>query len=235
MQASISPKMLQHQELYRSARERTPPWKEKFRNQCMQRVRSSRARLLDKFRKCALSDSPMKPSAMDHHQLALALMEGEWDGGVPLHHHLKHGSDEEQEALLEILEEIQAEMKLYSEQLAEDVARFEEADMAQLVSKCQEPEVICPVCQVRPLLHVSQDELSCFCGLRLRGVSLSAVQSSIESTLLLHGAECQHPLAFASTCVPVAPSATADVVSTCLPNTNILVTCACCEWMSFLL
>ncbi|KAF2349859.1 hypothetical protein FHG87_019385 [Trinorchestia longiramus] len=266
-----------HKDLYRSTRNRIPHWKNRLRNEFMLGTRSARLKLLDKFRNCKSSEPShcgLNGSAVDHHQLAITLMEEEWGDDGSLLHKLKYGSDEEQEALLTILEEVQAEMRTFSEQLVEDVARFEEADMAQLVGRCTQHEVICPVCQVCHLLCVSgvssvvcvrcvicsvcqvnvlhqdtpmdssfaclQTHVSCVCGLRLRAATLSSVQTNIESTLDLHSGQCPHPLSFAATSAPPGEdaamlSSTESPASERLFMSNVLITCASCEWMSFLL
>lgn len=231
----------------------------------MQRVRNSRAKLVERFRQSGGIQDAASGSALTHRQMALALMEGEWGG--PLHQRMKAGSEDEQEALLAILEEVQNEMRAFSEQLADDIAKFEHSDVEHLINKCQDLEVICPVCQVRALqqqqvsvvaapspqqLAARVAAVACRCGLSLSGVSLQDVDSSLQQTLLLHNKDCQQSLSFSATTVPATAHQGLGPASSTFSSTplgfgssqsggtplmvsNVLVTCSQCDWMSFLI
>jgi len=228
---------LLHQQVYKNARGKTPPWKELYRKRCMERLRSSRARLVDKYR--AKSDSLNNNNYEEAGKMVKNIMELEWSAMRGIHISHDDGTDNEA-ALLHMMDQIQKELQDEEERMVAEVLNYDAASLASQVESLQSEEVICPVCQMRELQSSKSDlllsiaaaqagsstpgnHLVCGCGLALHGanLTLSHVKSSIENTVTHHGQLCVGKLVFTQT--------TETQIS------NILATCQQCDWMSFLL
>uniref|UniRef100_A0ACB8EDP4 Uncharacterized protein n=1 Tax=Sphaerodactylus townsendi TaxID=933632 RepID=A0ACB8EDP4_9SAUR len=144
----------QRRSLYKGFR--APPWKETYRQRCVERLKNSRARLLDRYRH--VGENAAIGGGTWSSLLVQEVMEVEWqalqsvDAQLPSLRknttslHVLEDSDE-----LAVLEEIQKELIL-QEQLAieeyEQSLRFDEECLnAMLEGLDAERKVICPVCR----------------------------------------------------------------------------------------
>jgi len=239
---------LVHQQVYKNARGKTPPWKDLYRKRCLDRLRASRARLVDKFR---AKDDNLNNNDGEDGKMVKNIMELEWSAmknsaSFPSLREMDFGHDdggiEDEAALLLMMEQIQKELQDEEERMIAEVLNYDAASLASQVESLQSEEVICPVCQVQGLQISNFNQITsvttagaglnavgsgnlliCRCGLFLHGANLtiSQVKASIENTVLQHGQLCVGKLLFAQT--------------TDTQGSNVLVTCQHCDWMSFLL
>ncbi|XP_034994712.1 RPA-interacting protein [Zootoca vivipara] len=190
------------QALYKGAR--TPPWKETFRQRCVERLKSSRARLLDRYRHVGEDTAHQASKAL----LVQEVMEMEWQALQPLDFQLpfprKQETNPQVTAMLDVLEEIQEELIL-QEQLAveeyEQSLRFDEECLnAMLDGLDAERKVICPVCR-RNNLCVMSHSVVCPCGLSIstQGMTKEKLCSSLEDCVTEHSHRCQQWPEFAVT------------------------------------
>ncbi|XP_066956699.1 RPA-interacting protein A-like isoform X2 [Macrobrachium rosenbergii] len=242
-------KRMMHKKLYKNARGRAPPWKEAYRQRCMERLRASRSQLVDRFR----SAGELTVDSITKTKMAQDIMEVEWtamnnSNGLLNSKMWSTSNDvcmaegEDQSAIFALMEEIQQELISEEERLLNEILNYDAAALAKQVASHQSEDVICPVCQVQVLKESAAGEsntfsnptlkttstagssvLTCSCGLALQGanVTLSTVKSSLENTVSQHGQTCAGKMSFTPT--------------TDTQGTNVLSTCNMCDWMAFLL
>ncbi|NXG54453.1 RIPA protein, partial [Hemiprocne comata] len=175
-----------------------PPWKETYRRRCMERLRSSRAKLLDRYRQAG--ERVSGPAAL----LVQEVMEQEWQtlqgaqerlpslrGGEALAQMLEDPDE------LAVLEEIQQELIL-QEQLAmeeyQHSLQFDEECLNAMLDGLDASDgVICPVCR-KNNLTVRNDFVFCQCGLHIstQGMTEEKLRSLLENTVTEHSLRCFH-------------------------------------------
>ncbi|NWW79772.1 RIPB protein, partial [Climacteris rufus] len=181
-----------------------PPWRETYRRRCMERLRSSRAKLLDRYRQAGDGASGPGPGAL----LVQEVMEQEWlelrdslpglRGEEPMEQ-MPEDPDE-----LAVLEEIQQELILQEQLVIEEYERSlrfdEECLNAVLEGLDATDRVICPVCR-KNNLTVQAHLVSCQCGLYIstQDMTEGKLQSLLESTLTEHSHRCSHSPEFSIT------------------------------------
>ncbi|KAK4310814.1 hypothetical protein Pmani_017669 [Petrolisthes manimaculis] len=240
-QKGIMEKKMPHKRLYKNGRGRTPPWKEVYRKRCMERLRSSRTRLVDHFRSAGDAINNNNTQHFPTTRLVQDVMEVEWAvlNQTPFPSFSVAVSDDE--IVRMAMEELQQELIAEEEKLLLEVLSYDAAALASKVSKEQTEEVICPVCkdfQMQGLHEFAKNDsvqvmgqaagtdtkvVKCDCGLALQGanLTLNTVRSSLENTLSHHAQMCGGQMAFTST--------------TDTQGANVLITCGVCDWMSFLI
>ncbi|XP_056362792.1 RPA-interacting protein isoform X3 [Oenanthe melanoleuca] len=125
-----------------------PPWRETYRRRCMERLRSSRAQLLQRYRQAGDGPCAAAPGAL----LVQEVMEQEWQ---ELRDRLPGlGGDQPMEQMLEdpdelaVLEEIQQELILQEQLVIEEYERSQRFDEeclnAMLDGLDATDRVICP-------------------------------------------------------------------------------------------
>lgn len=216
----------------------------------MDRLRSSRARLVDQFR--AKGDA-LNNNNVESGKMVKDIMELEWTAmkntaSFPSHRgiHIFHedGGIGDEAALLQMMEQIQKELQDEEDRMIWEVLNYDAESLASQVESLQSEEVICPVCQVSGLQQSTSSLLTsvaiagstfgaagvqggslliCACGLTLHGANCtpSHIKSAIENTVAHHGQLCVGKLVFTQT---------KDS-----QGSNVLATCQQCDWMSFLL
>ncbi|NXP44315.1 RIP protein, partial [Heliornis fulica] len=174
-----------------------PPWKEMYRRRCMERLRSSRAKLLDRYRQAGERESGPAAGAL----LVREVMEQEWrtlqesppasGAGEPLAQ-MPEDPDE-----LAVLEEIQQELILQEQSVIEEYERSlrfdEECLNAMLEGLDASNKVICPVC-TKNNLTVRNHVVFCQCGLYIvtQGMTEGKLRLLLENTLTEHSHRCFH-------------------------------------------
>ncbi|CAL8271570.1 unnamed protein product [Lota lota] len=223
-----------HRSLYKGT---TPPWKETYRKRCVERLRNSRSRLLDRYRQ--MEDSAQLPSAKGS-ILVQEVMEEEW-----------HALQSEDRALpslwgsngpgqmfgamkeydeLAVLEEIQKE--LISQELSiigeyERIQQFEEQYISSIVEGREEDSIhiICPICQTNNLT-INSHFVSCPCGMYINprqcNITPEVVQNRLELRFSQHMEGCLHNPVF---------SMAADTDT----STNLMISCQACDYLSIVL
>ncbi|NWR20479.1 RIPA protein, partial [Emberiza fucata] len=181
-----------------------PPWRETYRRRCMERLRSSRAKLLDRYRQAGDGACGAAPGAL----LVREVMEQEWQ---ELRDRLPGlGGEQPMEQILEdpdelaVLEEIQQELILQEQLVIEEYERSlrfdEECLNAMLDGLDATDRVICPVCR-KNNLTVKAHLVCCQCGLYIstQDMTEGKLRSLLESTLTEHSQRCLHSPEFTVT------------------------------------
>ncbi|KAK3508828.1 hypothetical protein QTP70_009604 [Hemibagrus guttatus] len=217
-----------HRSLYKGT---TPPWKETYRKRCVERLKNSRSRLLEKYRQ--LGDTTK--SAL----LVQEVMEMEWNtlqsGNQRLPSLWKKDSisemyrDVQEYDELAVLEEIQQE--LVSQELAiieeyHKSLQYEEKYFNSVVDGMEEEEkLICPVCHVNNLT-VNSHFTSCPCGLYIktvgRNITADVLKHLLEMRVTEHLEDClQDPIFSVASNVDGAP--------------NLMISCKVCDYLAIVL
>ncbi|TNM97486.1 hypothetical protein fugu_015642 [Takifugu bimaculatus] len=168
-----------HRSLYKG---NTPPWKETYRKRCVDRLKNSRSRLLEKYRQMGESELGRGSGAS---VIVQEVMEEEWtalrseERGLPslwgpagMAEMLNVMKEYDE---LAVLEEIQQELMSHEMNIIEEYERnlqFEEQYISSVVEGLDETHVICPVCRMRNL-NISSHFISCPCGLYLNTTNMT--------------------------------------------------------------
>ncbi|NXH40972.1 RIP protein, partial [Dicaeum eximium] len=173
---------------------------------CMERLRSSRAQLLDRYRQAGEGPCGAAPGAL----LVQEVMEQEWQelrDGLP---GLRERGEQPMEQMLEdpdelaVLEEIQQELILQEQLVIEEYERSlrfdEECLNAVLDGLDATDSIICPVCR-KNNLTVKAHLVYCQCGLYIstQDMTEGKLRSLLESTLAEHSQRCLHSPEFTVT------------------------------------
>ncbi|NXW02646.1 RIP protein, partial [Fregetta grallaria] len=159
---------------------------------CMERLRSSRAKLLDRYRQAG--EGACGPGAL----LVREVMEQEWrtlqaaQESPPAPAQMLEDPDE-----LAVLEEIQQELILQEQLVIEEYEQSlqfdEECLNAMLDGLDASDKVICPVCR-KNNLTVRHHLVFCQCGLYIstQGMTEGKLRSLLENTVTEHSLRCFH-------------------------------------------
>ncbi|XP_018554013.1 RPA-interacting protein isoform X1 [Lates calcarifer] len=241
-----------HRSLYKGT---TPPWKETYRKRCVDRLKNSRSRLLERYRQMGENQQRSGTGASI---IVQEVMEEEWtalqsenqrlpslwgpDGmaevGRPLSvsppqnhgpfppHSMFSVMKEYDE--LAVLEEIQQELMSQEMSIIEEYERnlqFEQQYISSVVEGMEEMHIICPICHTNNL-NINSHFISCPCGLYI-----NTRKQNITPDILCHLLE----------------SRVSEHMEDCLhnpvfsvaPNTdsspNLMISCKVCDYLSIVL
>ncbi|MEE6469901.1 hypothetical protein FKM82_008811 [Ascaphus truei] len=178
----------------------TPPWKETYRKRCVDRLKSSRSKLLEKFRQVGEGLHDGTGGSF----LVQEVMEEEWrvmqSGHTGLPSLWKKESSQYPDELA-VLEEIKLELILEEHAMIneiENIHQFEEECLNSVVGLNAGNQLVCPVCN-RNNLTVTNCFIVCQCGVyintRSQGMTIEKLQSLLETNLTSHGYYCPwHPV-----------------------------------------
>ncbi|XP_039517475.1 RPA-interacting protein isoform X2 [Pimephales promelas] len=221
-----------HRSMYKGT---TPPWKETYRKRCVERLKNSRSRLLEKFRQMGEDSSGSNRSL-----LVQEVMEEEWSALQSANHRLPslwNGDGirdvyaaqqefDELSAFEEIQQELVAQELLILEQYNSSV-RHEEQYLDSVVEEMETTggQIICPICHVNNLT-VNGHFTSCPCGLYVntigRNVSSAVLQSLLERRVMEHMEDCLH-----NPCFSMAFNTDG--------SPNLMISCKVCDYLSVVL
>ncbi|XP_069470702.1 RPA-interacting protein [Ambystoma mexicanum] len=191
---------LKHRSLYKAS---SPHWKETYRKRCVERLKSSRSQLLDRYRQVSESE----PCGVQRSLLVQEVMEEEWKqlqltnslpsmwgrGNFSQVFGMLQDPDE-----LALLEEVQQELILEEQRMVEEIERvleFEEECLNSVIDLNAETQIVCPVCN-RNNLTVTSHFVVCACGLYIhahsRGLTVEKLQSLLGNHLAEHQCRCPH-------------------------------------------
>ncbi|NXC13081.1 RIPA protein, partial [Corythaeola cristata] len=166
---------------------------------CMERLRSSRAKLLERYRQAGQRARGPAAGAL----LVREVMEQEWRTLQGARQSPSPGAEEALAQMLEdpdelaVLEEIQQELILQEQSVIEEYERSlqfdEECLNAMLEGLDASDKVICPVCR-KNYLTVRNHLVFCQCGLYIstQGMTEEKLQSLLENTVTEHSHRCFH-------------------------------------------
>ncbi|XP_043909979.1 RPA-interacting protein [Protopterus annectens] len=222
-----------HRSLYKGT---TPPWKETYRKRCVDRLRNSRSKLLERYRQVGehlhsrgVSGSFMVQEVMEEEWKALqsvkSVFPSLWkDNFCP--QVLGILTDEEN---LAVFDEIQQELIAQEQSIIEEYEQSQKFDEEYLhaVIECLESEnkVICPVCR-RNHLTVTSCFVLCQCGMYIntqqRELTAEKLQALLENSVMEHADQCLHSPVFSLTSVAVG-------------SNSLLMSCQACDTLSVIL
>ncbi|XP_069565977.1 RPA-interacting protein isoform X1 [Brachyistius frenatus] len=205
-----------HRSLYKGT---TPPWKETYRKRCVDRLKDSRSRLLDRHRQRSSSGAST---------IVQEVMEEEWSNLRSEDHRLPslwgpQGRAEmfslmKEDDELAVLEEIQQELLAQEMSLLEELERnlqFEQRYISSVVEGMEKMDIICPICHLDNLT-INSLFLSCSCGLHIdtkkQNVTPNVLRRLLESRVSEHMEDCLHNPVFS-----VAPNTDS--------SPNLLISC----------
>ncbi|XP_041868023.1 RPA-interacting protein [Melanotaenia boesemani] len=223
-----------HRSLYKGT---TPPWKETYRKRCVDRLKNSRSRLLERYRQMGESQ---QHSSSGTSIIVQEVMEEEWtalqsedqrlpslwgpQGLTEMFDFMKEYDE------LAVLEEIQQELISQEMSIIEEYERnlqFEQQYISSLVEDLEEMHIICPVCHTNNL-SINNYFFSCPCGLYIntkkRNITPDVLQHLLQSRLSEHMEDCLHNPVF-SVAANVEPESSA----------NLMISCKVCDYLSVVL
>ncbi|XP_067866154.1 RPA-interacting protein [Heterodontus francisci] len=219
-----------HRTLYKG---RPAPWKEAYRKRCVERLKNSRAKLLDRYRH--VGDNPS--CSLNGSFLVQEVMEEEWRALKALDREFQ--SLWKEESLTEVLntleninelaelEEIQQELLSEEHAIIEEYEaslRFDEACLNAIIDGFDVPDrLICPVCN-RSYLNVSSDLITCPCGMCIntRAMTVQQFRALLEHSVTEHSTVCAHCPSFC-------------VVNGIGAEPTLLMSCGACDYLSVIL
>ncbi|KAJ8266296.1 hypothetical protein GJAV_G00128800 [Gymnothorax javanicus] len=224
--------MHRHRSMYKGT---TPPWKETFRKRCVDRLKNSRSRLLEKYRQigeslhCGANSSFLVQEVMEEEWNALQLQDSRlpslWhkDGIRETYRFMQSDDD------LAVLEEIQQE--LVSQELSiieeyEKSMQYDEGYLNAVLDGMEEGgQIVCPICHMNNLT-VNSQYMSCPCGVYINNqhsnVTPAHLQALLEKRVTEHMEEC--------VCNPVF-----SLASSTDGSPNMIISCKVCDYLSVIL
>ncbi|XP_060882824.1 RPA-interacting protein [Labrus mixtus] len=222
-----------HRSLYKGT---TPPWKETYRKRCVDRLKNSRSRLLDRYRLMGQSQQLCGSGASI---IVQEVMEEEWgalqsedrrlpslwgpDGIAEIFSVMKEYDE------LAVLEEIQQELLSHEMSIIEEYERnlqFEQQYISSVVEGMEEMNIICPICHTRNL-NINSHFVSCPCGLYIntknQNITTDVLRQLLESRVSEHMEDCLHNPVFS-----VAPNTDSS-------SPNLMISCQVCDYLSIVL
>ncbi|XP_074553083.1 RPA-interacting protein [Halichoeres trimaculatus] len=222
-----------HRSLYKGT---TPPWKETYRKRCVDRLKNSRSRLLERYRQ--MGDShPCSNSGTSI--IVQEVMEEEWSALQSEDRRLPslwgpHGIAEVFNVMKEydelaVLEEIQQELLSHEMSIIEEYERnlqYEQQYISTVVEGMDEMHIICPICNMKNL-NINNYFVSCPCGLYIntknQNINPNVLQHLLESKVSEHMEDCIHNPVFS-----VAPNTDGT-------SPNLMISCKVCDYLSIVL
>ncbi|XP_076823326.1 RPA-interacting protein B-like [Clavelina lepadiformis] len=190
------------------------PWKDNYKKRCAERLRSSRSKLLNRFRN--VTDICERNSLDDVMHEEWQKMMDEFDSKSDSEHEL-HFDD-----VLKTMEEVKAELLEWeTEILLEYENKAMDADVYQHDFGIDEHKVVvCPVCN-NNYIQVHLGSVRCECGLRIDmgqdSIGVHHIKTCLEQGVTEHLQNCSTAPAF-------------NVVES-FGCTNLLLTCSACDYM----
>uniref|UniRef100_F6QAL6 RPA interacting protein n=1 Tax=Bos taurus TaxID=9913 RepID=F6QAL6_BOVIN len=186
----------------------SPPWKEAFRQGCLERMRNSRDRLLSKYRQAGGSMSGGAQNTL----LVQEVMEEEWNALQSVESWPQAWAQLEEPMDLAVLEEIQQELIDQEQSIISEYEKslqFDEQCLSVMLAEWEANPLICPVC-TKYNLRIAGGLVVCQCGLYIQShFNLSVFQSPevteqklracLEDSVNEHSAHCPHTPEFSVT------------------------------------
>jgi len=181
--AMNSPSADRHKSLHFKSSPSPLAWKDAYRQKCIQRLRTGREKLVDRFRNINVQlnqddddgDESMDMQITDQNQNLRDMMREEWNllmKGRPTNGW--GGWDFDEEELLKMMEDVEADLMTEQELILREYERScadEEAELCAVVDdylSTRNDDVLCPVCTRTNLIKPAHNLIACrACGLRL--------------------------------------------------------------------
>ncbi|KAF6096750.1 RPA interacting protein [Phyllostomus discolor] len=188
-----------HRSLYKLVG--SPHWKEAFRQGCLERMRNSRDRLLNKYRQAGGNMLGRPQSTL----LVQELMEEEWNALQSMESCPQALAQWEMPMDLAELEEIQQELIDQEQSIISEYEKslqFDEKCLSIILAEWEANSLICPVC-TKYNLKISSGVVMCQCGLYIPSHSPELTEQKLRACLEVsvneHSAQCPHTPVFSVT------------------------------------
>ncbi|XP_043438696.1 RPA-interacting protein isoform X1 [Prionailurus bengalensis] len=185
--------------LYKAAG--SPSWKEAFRQGCLERMRNSRDRLLNRYRQAGGGVPGSAQSTLLVHEV----MEEEWSALRSVEGRPEVSAQLEEPVDLAVLEEIQQELADQERSIISEYEKslqFDERCLSIILAEWEANPLICPVC-TKSNLRVANGVVTCPCGLYLSNhfpeLTEQRLRACIEDSVNAHSAHCPHTPEFSVT------------------------------------
>ncbi|XP_027980755.1 RPA-interacting protein [Eumetopias jubatus] len=191
------------------------PWKEVFRQGCLERMRNSRDRLLNRYRQAGSS----MPRRCQNTLLVQEVMEEEWSALQSVDSCPEVLTQLEELLDVAELEEIQQEMADQERCILREYEKslqFDEKCLSVMLAEWEANPLICPVC-TKSNVSVSGGVVTCPCGLYLPShspeLTVQKLRACLEDRVSEHSAHCPHTPAFS---VAAGPEETPSLLMSCV-------------------
>ncbi|KAM9209441.1 RPA-interacting protein isoform 2-T2 [Dugong dugon] len=172
----------------------SPPWKEAFRQGCLERMKNSRDRLLNKYRQGGGS----MPRGAQNTLLVQEVMEEEWNALQSVDRYPEALAQLEEPVDLAVLEEIQQELIDQEQAIISEYEKslqFDEQCLSIMLAEWEANPLICPVC-TKYNLRITSGVVMCQCGLYIPSHSPELTEQKlrafIEDHIQEHSIHCPH-------------------------------------------
>jgi len=242
-----SPSSDRHKSLHFKSSPSPLAWKDTYRQKCIQRLRTGREKLVNRFRNINVATSDgddaeaMEMESTDENQNLRDMMREEWNllmKGRPQSGW--GGEDFNEDELLKMMEDVEAELLSERESILREYERSradEEAELCAVVDdylSTRNDDVLCPVCTRENLVKRAHNLIACdACGLSLDldcdVISMTEVKARLQRAVETHAASA--PLfgdSAAETCR--APLTFAVIKEQTTHCQNLAACCAVCEY-----
>ncbi|KAM7068428.1 RPA-interacting protein [Molossus nigricans] len=179
----------------------SPPWKEAFRQGCLERMRNSRDRLLNKYRQAGGNIPERAQSTL----LVQELMKEEWNALQSMESCPEALAQWEEPMDLAELEDIQQELIEQEQSIISEYEKslqFDEKCLSVMLAEWEANSLICPVC-TKYNLRITSGVVMCQCGLYISSHSPELTEQKLRACLEVcmneHNAHCPHTPEFSVT------------------------------------
>ncbi|XP_004483576.2 LOW QUALITY PROTEIN: RPA-interacting protein [Dasypus novemcinctus] len=202
----------------------SPPWKEAFRQGCLQRMRNSRDRLLNKYRQAGGN----MPGGAQSTLLVQEVMEEEWNALQSVDGCPEALAQVEELMDLAALEEIQQELIDQEQSIISEYEKslqFDEKCLSIMLAEWEANSLICPVC-TKYNLRITSCVVVCQCGLNIPSPSPELTEQKfrafLEDSINEHSTHCSHTPEF-------------SVTEGAEEKNNLLMSCLACDTWAIIL
>ncbi|KAL2765638.1 RPA-interacting protein isoform b [Daubentonia madagascariensis] len=211
-----------HRSLYKLVG--SPPWKEAFRQGCLERMKNSRARLLNKYRQAGGN----MPGRAQNTFLVQEVMEEEWNALQSVKNCPEALAQLEELMDLAVLEDIQQELVEQEQSIISEYEKslqFDEKCLSIVLAEWEANPLICPVC-TKYNLRITSGVVVCQCGLSIAShcpeLTEQKLRAYLEGSVNEHSAHCSHTPEF-------------SVTEGIEEKSNLLMSCLACDTWAVIL